>query len=358
MTEKRTACDELIPVRKGEELEVEVLERYLRGRLDGAEGNLSILQFSGGHANLTYLLKFGDQEFVLRRPPLGQVASKAHDMGREFRVLSRLYMFFPLAPRALLYCEDTDVIGAPFFIMERRSGIVVRERVPPVFGGGADAAGNRTLSEVLVDTLADLHAVDFLKAGLQDLGRPEGYMLRQVEGWAERYTRARTKEIPFVGDLRAWLLDRMPAAQRQALVHNDWRLDNIMLHPEDPGRVVAVFDWDMCTLGDPLADLGCLLSFWFEKGEGMEKMAPMPSVLPGFMSRKEAVERYGARSGLDMAKADVYHVFGLFKMAVVVQQIYYRYSRGQTLDKRFETFGLGAELLMSQAWELACSFAG
>jgi len=344
---------ELIAVRSGEELDARRLGEVLSGKLEGAQGEPSILQFGGGHANLTYLLQYPDREYVLRRPPLGPVASTAHDMGREYRVLSCLYRVFPLAPRALFYCEDETVIGAPFFIMERKNGIVVREAVPPEFGSGQDATRNRALSRTLVDTLAELHRVEYELVGLQDLGRPEGYMERQVRGWAERYERARTQETPHVANLTAWLLEKMPEPQVHALVHNDWRLDNIMLEPADPEKVVAVFDWDMCTLGDPLADLGCLLSFWFEEGEALARMAPMPSVVPGFMTRKEAVERYGERSGLDVSQVPVYQVFGLFKMAVVVQQIYYRYRRGQTKDKRFEHFGLGAEMLLSIAWEQA-----
>lgn len=344
---------ELIAVRNGEELDARRLGEALSGKLEGAQGTPSILQFGGGHANLTYLLQYPGREYVLRRPPLGPVASSAHDMGREYRVLSRLYRVFPLAPRALFYCEDEAVIGAPFFVMERKKGIVVRDAVPPEFGSGKDAARNRALSRTLVDTLAGLHRVDYARVGLQDLGRPEGYMERQVRGWAQRYERARTREIPHVADLTDWLLERMPEPQVHALVHNDWRLDNIMLDPADPGKVVAVFDWDMCTLGDPLADLGCLLSFWFEEGEALAKMAPMPSLVPGFMTRQDAVERYGETSGLDVSRVQVYYVFGLFKMAVVVQQIYHRYRAGQTKDRRFEHFGQGAEMLLAIAWEQA-----
>jgi len=349
----RGARNELIEVREGEQLDAERLGRALCGKIEGADGPPSVLQFGGGHANLTYLLRFSDREYVLRRPPLGPVASKAHDMGREYRVLSRLHRVFPLAPRALFYCQDEGVIGSPFFIMERKKGIVVRDAVPPEFGSGENPEKNRILSQVLVDTLADLHTVDYTSIGLQDLGRPEGFMERQVQGWAERYERAKTKEISYMADLRDWLLESMPEPQRRVLIHNDWRLDNIMLDPGDPGNVVAVFDWDMCTLGDPLADLGCLLSFWFEKGEALAQMAPMPSLVPGFMTREEAVERYGKRSGLDMGKVDVYYIFGLFKMAVVVQQIYFRFRKGQTQDKRFEHFELGAEMLMSIAWDRA-----
>ncbi|MEW6443667.1 MAG: phosphotransferase family protein [bacterium] len=341
---------ELIPVREGEEFDRERLAAYLRGRLEGTDRPLSVLQFSGGHANLTYLLRYGDLEYVLRRPPIGPVAATAHDMSREHRVLSVLYKAYPLAPRAFLFCEDPALIGAPFFIMERRRGTVVRSVVPPEFGGGEDPAVNRALSEVLIDALVALHRVDYKSVGLEALGKPEGFMERQVRGWAGRYERAKTQEIPCAGLVYEWLMDQLPASPEPALVHNDWRLDNMMLDSEDPSKAVAVFDWDMCTLGDPLADMGCVLSFWFEPGEALGAMAAMPSQAAGFMTREEAIRRYGEKSGRDVSSMDFYYVFGLFKMAVVVQQIYLRYARGQTRDPRFQYFGTGAELLFSLAW--------
>jgi len=344
---------ELIPVRIGEEIDLEKLTAYLEGRLPCAEGAIEILQFAGGHANLTYLLRFPEKEYVLRRPPIGPVAKTAHDMGREHRVLSRLYKAFPLAPRSLLHCEDTAVVGSPFIIMERRDGTVVRKVVPPAYGSGRDPEQNRILSEVLVDTLAALHKVDVASVGLEKIGKPQGYMERQIRGWGDRYDRAKTKEIPFFEDLKGWLMEKMPPSLDATLVHNDWRLDNMMLDPGNPAKVVAVFDWDMCTLGDPLSDLGCMLSFWFEEGEHLAAMTAMPSTVPGFMKRAEAIHRYGEVSGKDVSKVDFYYVFGLYKMAVVVQQIYFRYSRGQTTDERFSLFEVGAELLMSLAWEEA-----
>jgi len=344
---------ELIPIREGEEFNAERLASFLQGKLEGTDKSLKVLQFSGGHANLTYLLQYGQTEYVLRRPPIGPVAATAHDMGREYRVLSVLYKVFPPAPRAYLYCEDASVIGAPFFIMERKIGTVVRSVVPPEFGSGQDPGMNRMLSEVIIDALAGLHGVDYSSVGLDGLGKPEGFMERQILGWTGRYEKAMTKEIPIVKDLNGWLMDKLPKSQGHALVHNDWRLDNMMLDPKDPSRVVAVFDWDMCTLGDPLADLGCLLSFWFEQGEAFGTMTAMPTHVPGFMTRKEAIHRYGEKSGRDVRKMDFYYVFGLFKMAVVVQQIYFRYARGQTKDPRFQHFGMGAELLLSLAWSTA-----
>ena len=346
---------ELIPVRQGEELDGQALASFLRDRLEGGGSPLAVEQFAGGHANLTYLLRFSELEYVLRRPPLGTKAAKSHDMGREYKVLSVLHQAFPLAPQAFLYCEDPSVVGAPFFIMERRRGTVVRRTVPEAYGGGEDPAVNRTLSEVLVDTLVDFHAVDYRAIGLEGIGRPEGFMARQVTGWSDRYDRSRTSEIDCVKDLTGWLADKRPESPSPTLVHNDWRLDNMMLDPGDPGRVVAVFDWDMCTLGDPLADLGTLLSLWIEAGEGLENMAIMPSHVPGFMTRQEAIERYGERSGRDVSRIVYYRVFGMFKMAVIAQQIYYRFKRGETTDSRFEPFGMAAEFLIAWAWSEAQS---
>lgn len=338
---------EVIPIREGEGFDQARLTQYLKDKVPHSERPLEVVQFAGGHANLTYLLRYGDVEYVLRRPPLGPVAPSSHDMGREYRVLSVLYKAYPLAPRAYVYCEDPAIIGAPFFLMERRRGTVVRRAIPPQWGGGTDPGVNRKISEVLIDTLADLHGVDPRAVGLQTLGRPDGFLRRQVDGWAGRYERAKTGEVPVVGELVCWLHDHQPPSPPPTLLHNDWRLDNMMLDANDPGRCVAVFDWDMCTMGDPLADLGTLLSAWAQAGEGLGGNAEfgMPSTVPGFLTRREAVERYGKRRGVDVSQVPYYYVFGIFKIAVVLQQIYYRYHVGQTKDPRFQGFGQVAELL-------------
>jgi aminoglycoside phosphotransferase (APT) family kinase protein len=357
MTDQRTRTlpslesSEIIPVREGEGFDPERLAAYLQGRLPSSEAPLSVVQFAGGHANLTYLLRFGTVEYVLRRPPIGPVAAGAHDMGREFRVLSVLYAVYPPAPRAYLYCDDPSIIGAPFFVMERRRGTVIRRAIPPEFGGGQDVSLNRRISEVLIDTLADLHQVDYRRVGLADLGKPDGFLRRQIDGWTARYERAKTKEVGVVDELTGWLREHLPESPSPTLLHNDWRLDNMMLDSTDPGRVVAVFDWDMCTLGDPLADLGTLLSLWIEPGEGLGggTQGGMPSNVPGFLTRHEAVERYGERRGVDVSSVPYYYVFGLFKIAVVLQQIYHRYHLGQTRDERFRTFEQIAELLFWMA---------
>ena len=347
----KTIPPETIPVRADEDFDHAILASYLRGKLPGSEQPLEVVQFSGGHANLTYLLCYGAQEYVLRRPPLGPVAATAHDMGREYRVLSVLHHAYPLAPRALLYCEDISVIGAPFFVMERRRGTVVRRVIPPAFGGGADAAVNRRIGAALVDALADLHDVDYRAIGLETLGKPAGFLRRQIDGWAGRYERAKTRDLRVVDDLVTWLRARQPESPAATLLHNDWRLDNVMLDATDAGRVEAVFDWDMCTLGDPLCDLGTLLASWMEVGEELSgaTAGTMPSDVPGFLTRREAAQRYGRRRGVDVGTVPYYYVFGLFKIAVVLQQIYHRYHVGQTKDARFANFEQVVETLFARA---------
>lgn len=349
METENAVASELIAVREGEELDCEKLAAYLNGRLPGADGPLEVAQFGGGHANLTYLIRFGGCEYVLRRPPLGPVAPSSHDMGREYRVLSVLHRAYSLAPRAYVYCDDPQVIGASFLVMERRRGTVVRREIPPQFGGGKDPAVNRRISEALIDALADLHDVDYEAIGLGGLGKPAGFMQRQVEGWAGRYERAQTSDVAIVAEVVNWLREKLPASPPPTLLHNDWRLDNLMLDSNDPGRVEAVFDWDMCTVGDPFADLGTLLSSWGEEGEPLFSVASMPSATPGFLKRREAVERYGKRRGVAVDTVPYYFVFGLFKMGVVLQQIYYRYHVGQTKDQRFAVFDQVAHYLFQQA---------
>ena len=334
------AATDVIPVRNEERFDEAKLLGWLEGRLEGARAPLEVVQFGGGHANLTYCLRFGDgdavREYVLRRPPLGPVAPGSHDMHREYRALSVLWQAFPLAPRAFLYCDDPEVIGAPFLVMERRRGVVVRREVPECFGGGRDPVANRKLSEAVIDTLVDFHAVEPNPIGLDTLGRdPEHFLERQGKGWAGRYERARTGEVPVAEELARWLLDNRPSSPVPTLLHNDWRLDNMAVAPDDPGRCVAVYDWDMCTLGDPLADLGTVIAMWSDPGHAPVGTDPMPTRAPGFMGREDAVARYGERSGRDVSHLPYYDVFGTFKMAVVLQQIYYRYHQGQTHDERF-----------------------
>jgi len=348
-----TAASDVIDVRPDEAFDEARVAAFLRGKLPGSERPLAVRQFAGGHANLTYQLRFGEGddavEYVLRRPPLGPVAPGSHDMSREHRVLSVLWKAFPLAPRSFLFCDDAAILGAPFFVMERRRGIVVRGAIPPEFGGGADAESNRKLAQVVVDVLAQFHAVEPAKAELGDLGRPDGFLERQVTGWTGRFERAKTDPFPLADELQRWLLDNLPASPTPTLLHNDWRLDNMAVAADDPGRCVAVYDWDMCTRGDPLCDLGTVLAVWYDPDEIPASLNPMPTLSPGFLRRAAAAQRYGEQSGRDLSQLPYYLVFGTFKMAVVLQQIFFRFHQGQTQDQRFAGMGEGAKALFRLA---------
>ncbi|MBO0727526.1 MAG: phosphotransferase family protein [Blastocatellia bacterium] len=353
------------PVRAGEELDWDSLEAYLRERLpsnfDGEPGGeldrnarIEVMQFPGGHSNLTYCLRMGGHEFVMRRPPFGPVAPTAHDMPREYRLLAAIHPHFNLAPKPYLLCEDTSVIGAPFYIMERRHGVVVRQTIPPEIG--EDLELRRKISESLVDTLADLHAVDIQSTGLVNLGKPAGFVRRQVEGWAGRWERSKTTELKEMNETAAWLIERLPPdTGAPALVHNDYKLDNVMLDSRDPAKVVAVLDWEMCAVGDPLIDLGLLLCYWPQADDPEVFAGSLRSVTtaPGWMKRAEIVERYAARSGRDLSNISYYYIFATFKLAVVIQQIYYRYHVGQTRDARFAEFDKRVEALAKWARALA-----
>lgn len=341
-----------IPVRADERFNEEKLAEYLNGALPGATQPPLVRQFGGGAANLTYLLDYSTHQYVLRRPPLGPVAKSAHDMAREYKVLSVLYQAFPYAPRAYLYCDDPSIIGADFFVMERRQGVVVRRSMPPEFDKVPDAP--RRMSAALVDALADFHAVDYQAIGLGDLGEPDGFITRQIEGWYKRWHGAKTEEIADMERVYRWLKSHQPRTTSFSLVHNDFKLDNVMFDASDSGKVVAVFDWDMCTLGDPLNDLGALLSYWSEPSDPpySQGMAMMP-IGAGFMTRQELVERYALKSGRSIHDIHFYHALGLFRVTVIIAQIYVRYHRGQTQDQRFEAFGKMIPLMAHAALEVA-----
>jgi aminoglycoside phosphotransferase (APT) family kinase protein len=340
-------------IRTGEDFDHEALATYLRGRLAGAEGPIEVEQFPGGHSNLTYLLRFGGREFVMRRPPMGPVAPTAHDMVREYRVLSAVHPVFPLAPRPELACEDVSILGVPFYVMERRRGIIVRTEVPKEVGN--DEKLRRRISEAMVDTLVALHAIDIEASGLARLGKPQGFVERQVRGWTERWTRAKTTEVPAMERVITWLAERIPPAPAATMLHNDFKLDNVMLDRADPGRVAAVLDWEMATVGDPLVDLGLLLCYWSRTDDPKARRDAVSSVTtqPGWLSRDEIIQRYAERTGRDLSRIAFYETFALFKVAVVIQQIFFRYQRGQTRDERFADFERRVIGLAEAALEVA-----
>jgi aminoglycoside phosphotransferase (APT) family kinase protein len=321
-------------VRPSEQLDWPALAAYLREHLH-AEGDLHVEQFPGGHSNLTYALTFGTRELVLRRPPFGPVPPRAHDMAREFRVLQAVHPHFALAPEPFVLCEDTSVIGSVFYVMERRRGLVIRNEEP-----AGIAPLRARISASVVDTLADLHAIDVTAPGLSTLGKPAGFVARQIRGWTERWHGAKTSDIPEMEALALWLEQRIPAdPPRPTLVHGDYKLDNVMVGAADPSRLVGVFDWEMSAIGDPLVDLGILLCYWVHAAVQNDAAIPSVTKRDGWFGREQILERYAARSGQPLHDIAVYEVFAVFKLAVVIQQIYARYHRGQTDDPRFATLG-------------------
>jgi len=323
--------DKPTAIRPGEELNIARLQAYLNERLS-EPGQLTVEQFPSGFSNLTYLIRLGERELVLRRPPFGANIKSAHDMEREHRVLSNLINVYPKVPRPLLYCADEGVIGAPFYVMERVQGVILRRKLPPDLVLPQETMAD--LSQSFIDNLAELHQVDYNAARLSDLGHPEGYVARQVHGWSKRYRNAQTDDIPAMEHLAGWLAENMPAESAATLIHNDYKYDNIVLDPSDLTRIIALLDWEMATLGDPLMDLGTTLSYWVEKGEP-EALSFGPTRLPGNLSRQQLVDRYQDKTNRDIVNPVFYYAFGLFKLAVIIQQIYTRYKKGHTQDARF-----------------------
>ena len=347
--------DQPSAVRMGEELEIAALEGYLLANLPDASTPLIIEQFPRGFSNLTYLLRLGEQELVLRRPPFGANIKSAHDMGREYRILNALHPVYPKAPKPLLYCEDEAILGAPFYVMERVQGVILRTHIPNDLT--IAPVQMRQLSEGLIDTLAELHAVDYQSAGLGDLGRPAGYVSRQVSGWIKRYANARTDDLPEIEEAARWLTEKLPTipddGATATLIHNDFKYDNVIITPDitnpqmltqnsqssigNSQLIRAVLDWEMATIGDPLMDLGTTLGYWAEADDLAELRNFGITITPGNLARREIVERYAAKSGRDVSAILFYYVFGLFKIGVIIQQIYYRYRQGYTKDERFAT---------------------
>ncbi len=330
---------ETMEVRPEERLDLERLEPWLRDNLEGAAGPLTVRQFGGGHANLTYLLDFAGREYVLRRPPLGPVAPSAHDMRREHRILSRLWQRWYLAPRSYVLCTDAAILGADFHVMERRHGLVLRATNPQLTDGAPDLC--RRIGIMVVEVLADLHGIDADAVGLGDLGRPDGFVGRQVEGWARRWAAALDDTTPDASALVRWIREEQPVSGPATLVHNDFKLDNILVARENLAAATAVLDWDMCTRGDPLLDLANLVAYWSDESDSAtwRKAVWMPTDKPGFPTRAELVDLYAGLTGFDVSRFAWYEVFVTFKIAVIIQQIYIRYLRGQTSDERFAIMG-------------------
>ncbi len=350
-----TALDATRPVRAGEELDVVRLAPWLSTALgkNVAPEEIRVEQFPRGHSNLTYLVRIGSDELVLRRPPFGTKVKSAHDMGREQRILSRIAGHYP-APRPLGYCDDPAVLGAPFYIMERLAGVVVRLDPPAELVAGPDAADAphrvRALGELFIDGLAQLHTLDWAALGLSDLGHPEGYIARQVQGWTERYRAAKTDDIPDMDWLAAWLDERKPKEVGACLIHNDYKYDNVVLDPSLTS-IVGVLDWEMSTIGDPLMDLGTTLAYWVQADDpdGLLAIRFCATTLPGSLTRQELVERYAAARKFSPPDLLFYYCFALYKTAGVAQQIYVRWKEGLTTDARFAAMLTGVKILSESA---------
>jgi aminoglycoside phosphotransferase (APT) family kinase protein len=338
-----------IPVRQGEDFDHEAVRQYLLAHVEGVPDEpMEVEQFPSGASNLTYLLRCGDWEGVMRRPPFGPLPPKAHDMKRESEILKRLHPVFPLVPEPYLFCEDTSIIGAPFYVMSRKKGIVLDDRFPA--GLEPTEENCKRVSYAVVDTLVRLHDVNYKEAGLAEFGHPEGFLERQVNGWIARYERSKTEEIPQFEKLAKWMRGSIPVSREATIIHNDYKLNNMLLTP-DLFQVAAILDWEMATIADPLFDLGVALGYWVQHDDPdlLKNGLPTVTVIPGFINRREFIERYAGKSGRDVSSLHFYTTFAYFKLAIVLQQIHYRWKTRQTRDERFATFNEMVKNLMIYA---------
>ncbi|MFL6145334.1 MAG: phosphotransferase family protein [Labedaea sp.] len=327
---------------------------WLSSQVDGLSGMPEVRQFPGGASNLTYLLRYPERELILRRPPVGRKAASAHDMKREFRVQRQLRPVYPYVPNVLALCQDDAVIGSDFYVMDRIEGLILRGDLPDGLTLGPDRA--KKLAFDMIDRLIELHQVDPDEAGLGDLGKGAGYVRRQVRGWSDRFRAARTENVPDFEAVMAWLAENQPGDVRICVIHNDFRFDNVVLDGPETLNVVGVLDWEMATLGDPLMDLAGLVAYWIQADddEVRQRSRKQPSHLPGMPTRQEVVDYYCERMGLSAGNWTFYEVFGLFRLAVIMQQIYYRYFHGQTHNPAFKDMWMYSgylEWLCRQAME-------
>jgi len=334
---KNKWLDNSTKIRKGEELDVEKLQAYLQKHLpqNKSHEQLIIEQFPKGYSNLTYLLKMGDNDLVLRRPPYGANIKSAHDMSREFHILSNLTKIYDKTPKALLFCEDKSIIGADFYVMQRIKGVILRPKMPSDMIPNAETMAG--IAQASVKTLAELHALDYKSTDLKDLGRPEGYVKRQIEGWTRRYFRAKTDEIGMIEQTAKWLANNMPKETATSVIHNDYKYDTLVLDTNDWTKVIGILDWEMATIGDPLMDVGTSLGYWIDADDHPKVKALQfsPTTSAGNPNRAEFAEMYANKSGRNLDDILFYYVYGLFKIAVIIQQIYARYKKGHTKDTRF-----------------------
>lgn len=342
--------DKATAVREGEELDVKRVEQFLKDAIPGLKGPLIIRQFPSGYSNLTYLLAIDGREMVLRRPPFGRKAKTAHDMGREHRIQTALRPVFPYCPETVVYTEDASIIGSPFYVMERVRGVILHREPPEGLALTPKKMGQ--LCEALLDVLVELHSVDYKAIGLENFGKPRGYIRRQVEGWSQRYRAARTSDVPDCEKVMEWIAEKMPPdSDKPSVIHNDYRFTNVMFDEHDLTKIVGVLDWEMATIGDPLMDLGCTMVYWTQPNDppGLIDISLSPTLMEGALSRNEMLRRYAEKSGRSTDNFDFYYCFNLFRLAVIVQQIYYRYYHSQTKDERFKELFLAVHVLDEHA---------
>lgn len=342
--------DPTAPVRTGEELDLDAVKAYLAKAVPELSGEIKVEQFPSGHSNLTYMLQIGECEVVLRRPPFGSKVKTAHDMGREYKILSAIHPVYSPAPEPLCFCEDESVIGARFYVMERIKGIIIRKEPPEGMDFSAETANKAGRS--LIKNLAEIHAIDYRACGLGDFGKPEGFLERQVKGWIDRYHGSKLEEIEGVDKMASWLIDNIPESPPPTLIHNDYKYDNVVLDPDDTSKIIGVLDWEMSTIGDPLMDLGVALGYWIQADARPEilEQAMGPTHYPGSPTRQELAEYYVELTGVgDLGNMSFYGCMAGFRMAVVVQQIYYRFAKGHTADERFAPLFEMVKLIFEEA---------
>ena len=351
MSPRPALLDQPRETRDEDQLPIGVVREWLQGQGVHLGADLVLRQFRGGASNLTYALESSTGSVVLRKPPRGTKARSAHDMGREVRVLRALAGALPV-PRVLAHCTDASILGEEFYVMERLEGIILRQDLPR--GLELTPRQTRELCEAALDTWVQLHALDPTSIGLSSLGRGPGYCRRQIEGWSRRYARAMTPGAASYEEVMRWLQDRTPEDVATCLIHNDYRFDNLVLDPENPTRIIGVLDWEMATLGDPLMDLGNSLAYWVQADDDAVSMLMrrQPTHLPGMMTRDELVTAYYRQAGLDDRPIAFYAVYGIFRLAAILQQIYYRYHHGQTRNPAFAAFGDMARYLEGRCQQL------
>ncbi|MHA6261305.1 phosphotransferase family protein [Sporosarcina sp. CAU 1771] len=332
---------------KEETIDWAIVENYLRNEItDFPNGELKIKQFSAGYSNLTYLLSINEWEGVLRRPPFGFTPPRAHDMKREYDILQKVNPVFSKAPKPYVYCEDEKIMDKHFYVMEKKQGLVIDDKLPEEYKG--NEAAPMLVTTNLIQTLVELHSIDYKQADMSSMGKPEGYLERQVNGWIQRYGNSKTDGTPQVAELENWFIKNLPENQEATIVHNDFKLNNMLFSPTNTGEVLGVLDWELCTIGDPLTDLGSAISYWGQPGEPDIGVTVL-SDQPGFPNRREFVEQYSNLSGRDVSDVSYYLAFGFYKLAGVLQQLFYRWKIGEMNDERFSTLDQGVKNLIEMA---------